>query len=210
MSPILVRDRSNYFKKCIYPYHSNPVLHPSVTEVVYDALSPIGPNLGPQHLPPYPTKLVLPTSVRVKTDFDVYHTILYYFLTNSITFCKDPKTTPIPEISFYRFPSLCSTEAIYHIAATLQLDDLKGKALRFLQHTCTAENITPRVISELARLHEEVERMYTAFFRNHYNALRYTFAFQSFFDEIDRRGDVREITWVNSKYRELMLGIVLA
>jgi hypothetical protein len=75
----------------------------------------------------------------------------------------------------------------------MELYDLKGKALRFLQHTCTVENITTRVISEFAPLHEEVDKMYMAYFRVNYDVLRYSVVFQSFLDEIESGGDVHEI-----------------
>jgi hypothetical protein len=52
--------------------------------------------------------------------------------------------------------------------------------------------------------------MYMAYFRANYEVLRYSIAFQSFFDEIESGGDVQEIIRVNRKYRNLMLGIRLA
>jgi len=102
----------------------------------------------------------------VDDPFDLFHTILHYIYSKRITFVNNLDIV-LSGRQARKSPKLCSAEDIYAIADRLLLDDLKRKALDFLEQTCTGENIVARTFGELASLYPEVRVMYAKrFFKN--------------------------------------------
>ena len=100
--------------------------------------------------------------VVIEDDYDLFHNVLYYIYTNRITFSTDLTIEPIGST----IPRLCGTEDIYGIANKMFLDDLKLKALDFINFNCTVENITHRLFSKFAYLYKDVGEMYADYFRD--------------------------------------------
>jgi hypothetical protein len=134
---------------------------------------------------------------KLDDDFDLFHNILYYIYTGCINFSSDLTLS-----NGLHSPNLCSPEDIYTLADRLLLDELKAKAVKFLQLTCTVTNITPRIMSKFADLHEDVASMYDSYFRSHWEVIKCTTEFEQFFDDID--GENEEISRVFTKFRKLM------
>lgn len=131
--------------------------------------------------------LSLKRRIIVEDDFDLFHNILYYIYTNRITFSTNLTLLTPPTL-----PNLCTTEDIYQIADRLLLTELKHKALDFLASTCTIENITSRVLSKFAYLHEDVEDRYMEYFQKNWDIVKETEEFNKSF--INMNGD---ICWSN-------------
>jgi hypothetical protein len=110
------------------------------------------------------------------------------------------------------FPNLCTTEDIYQIADRLFLTELKRKALDFLTSTCTIENITSRILSKFAFLHEDVGDRYVDYFRKNWDAVKEADEFNNFFTDMngDTYGSNRLIEMfpdlMNSKFSTIVYG----
>ena len=135
--------------------------------------------------------------IKIDDDFDLFHNILYYIYTDCINFSSD-----LTWSDGVHSPNLCSPEDIYTLADRLLLDGLKAKALKFLKLTCTVTNITPRIMSKFADLHEDVANMYDSYFQSNWGAIKCTKEFEQFFDNMD--GDCEELARVFEKFRKLM------
>jgi hypothetical protein len=138
--------------------------------------------------------------VVIEDDYDLFHNVLYYIYTNRITFSTDLTVETVNSTT----PRLCETEDIYGIADRMFLDDLKLKAHKFIELTCSFENITQRLFSSFAYLHKDIGSMYALYFRKHFGAIEKTMEYRRFFEELEAEGDLGEIARVFSRYREVM------
>ena len=131
-------------------------------------------------------------------DFDLLHTILYYLYTDHITFGIEVDTVPSLHL-----PKICEVEDIYMAADRMFLEELKQKALHFLKLSCTPCNITPRVMSKFAELHEEIASIYAEYFRKNWDRIKGMNEFNQFFKKLNNE-DLDEILRVYTKFQELM------
>lgn len=83
------------------------------------------------------------------------------------------------------------------------LPELKRKALEFLKISCTAENITSRVLSKFSDLHDEVGAIYSQFFQRNWGQVKGTQQFNREFEEFEKM-ESEEVVRVNARFRELM------
>jgi len=127
-------------------------------------------------------------------DFDTLHNILHYLYTNQIYFHSKPGKQQSTG------PTTVDAQRIYEAADRLLLTDLKFKAEDFLNHTCDIQNITPRMFSEFAARHEDLNISYRYFFRTHLSSIIATPKFDEFFDNLEDP-DAHK---VNAKFRKLV------
>ena len=135
--------------------------------------------------------------IKIDDDFDLFHNILYYIYTDCINFASDLMSSGRRDV-----PKFCAPEDIYTLADRLLMEGLKTKALKFLQFTCTATNIIPRIMSKFADLHEDVANVYETYFRSNWGAIKCTAEFDQFFDDMD--AEYNEISRIFEKFRKLM------
>lgn len=133
-------------------------------------------------------------------DYDLLHNILYYLYTDHITF-----GTRVDTILPSNLPKLCPVEDIYMAADCMLLGELKDKALRFLELSCTADNITSRVISTFAELHDEVAAVYDYYFRENWDRIKNKEEFEKPFMDL-KDTESRETWRIHAKFREMMKG----
>lgn len=145
----------------------------------------------PHGLGPYQSK-------ETDDDFELLHNILYYLYTDHITFGIEVDIIPSPHL-----PKICDVEDIYMAADRMFLEELKQKALHFLELSCTPGNITSRVMSKFAKLHEEIATIYGEYFRKNWSRIKGTIEFNQFFKNLNDK-DINEILRVYTKFQELM------
>jgi hypothetical protein len=135
-------------------------------------------------------------------DYDLLHNILYYLYTDNITF-----GTRVHTILPSNLPKLCSVEDIYMAADRMLLGELKDRALQFLKLSCTADNITSRLMSTFAELHDEVGTVYEAYFRENWDRIKNKEEFEQLF--MDLKDTESKESWrMHAKFREMMKGAV--
>ena len=133
--------------------------------------------------------------VKIPDDFDLFHIILFYLYTDRICFTTTPKKQ-------FDIPVTNDAEGIYAIAHRLMLESLTSKALSFIEHTCTSQNITSRSFGTFALTHEPVGEVYDAFFMKNWDNIIQTEEFEEFFKEMEN--DPEEYIRVNTKLREMI------
>jgi hypothetical protein len=129
--------------------------------------------------------------------FDLLHNILYYLYTDRIIFSTSLDTS-LPA----NLPKLCSAEDIYVAADRMFLTELKEKALKFLEISCTTENITSRVLSSFAYVHAEVGTLYTDYFRKNWDRVKESEYFDQSFEDLEEGSDEKKQG--EKKFRDLM------
>jgi hypothetical protein len=137
-----------------------------------------------------------------EVDFNLLHTILYYLYTDRITFGSNIKARISDDL-----PKLCSTEDIYILADQMQLEELKTKALKFLELSCTPENITERIMSKFAELYPPVEEVFRNYFTENWAVIKDKREFKDYFiddDAVVLKNDMDEIRRAVTKLLELM------
>ena len=132
-------------------------------------------------------------------DFNLLHTILYYLYTDRITF-GSPVDTQISD----NLPNLCSTEEIYMASDRMHLEELKSKALKFLKLSCTPQNITSRIVSKFAELHEEVADVYTEYFKKNWQVIKNMDDFKRYVKNDPAKDDLDEVVRITIKLLVLM------
>jgi len=126
----------------------------------------------------------------------LFQLVLRYLYTNSICFltssvcCKDPD---VPEIR--------DAEGLYTIAASLKIEPLQQKALRFLRSSCTINNISDRTFSTFANKYTEIDEVYTAYILRNWKTVVRT---DEFAKAVKPRSDGAESERIHSKYLELV------
>ena len=87
------------------------------------------------------------------------------------------------------------------------LGELKHKALQFMELSCTVDNITSRLVSTFAELHDEVATVYEAYFRENWDRIKSREEFERLF--MDLKDTESKESWrVHAKFREMMKGAV--
>jgi hypothetical protein len=137
-------------------------------------------------------------SESITEDFNLMHNILYYIYTDRITFGTDVDSSIGANL-----PKLCPAEEIYEAADRMLLNELKQKALNFLELTCTIKNITSRVMSEFAHLHSDVAAVYDDYFRKNWCEIQETAEFAKSLIGLD---DTDEVLRRSKKFLKLMKG----
>jgi hypothetical protein len=135
--------------------------------------------------------------IKTEEDFDILHNILYYLYTNRIIFGNRDGACPSKNL-----PKICQAENIYETANRMMLDNLKLKALKFLELTCNICNITSRVMSKFADLHPEAAQVYDNYFRANWKSIECTAEFTRAFTEVE--GDFDEFIRYHKKFMSLM------
>jgi len=144
----------------------------------------------------------VPHKKTTEEDYDLLHNILYYLYTDNITF-----GTRIDTVLPSNLPKLCPVEDIYVTADRMLLGELKHKALQFMELSCTADNITSRLMSTFAELHGEVATVYEAYFRANWDRIKNREEFEQPF--MDLKDTESKESWrVHAKFREVMKGAV--
>jgi hypothetical protein len=92
-SPILLKDRSSYFNKCIPPYHSNPGIDSFSTREAYVAIASPGIEDISQYSPPYPAKILPKIVVKDKLQL-IPHNIVLYPQQQLSPFAQTPRLHP--------------------------------------------------------------------------------------------------------------------
>jgi hypothetical protein len=138
----------------------------------------------------------------MEEDFDLVHNLLYYIYTHEITFSTKTSSGPSDSGS----PKIYDAEDVYILAHRLDLDDLKAKALSFLKLSCITKNITSRVLDKCAAVYDELDAIYTDYFRKNWSEIHETDEFQEYFVDLEENGDVKETNRVFKKFRELIKG----
>ena len=135
-------------------------------------------------------------------DYDLLHNILYYLYTDHITFSTRVDIS-LPSI----LPKLCPVEDIYMVADRMLLGELKQKAFKFLELSCTPDNITSRLMSKFAELHDEVATVYQTYFRQNWDRIKNTEEFEQTFVEL-KDVEPQESWRIHAKFREMMKSAV--
>ena len=135
-------------------------------------------------------------SIPISYDFKLFEIVLRYFYTNDFCFITTPNTFTSDA------PSTLDAEGIYDIAHSLRVECLERKALHFLEATCNIDNITARTLSKFAAEHEIVEKLYDAYFLEHWNEVRQSSEFEEIFTQTK---ELVESNRINTKFRKLML-----
>jgi hypothetical protein len=134
--------------------------------------------------------------VNLPDDYDLFHTILYYLYTDRICF-----TTNL-ESSHAGPYATDDAEGIYAIAHRLLISPLLEKSLKFLEDTCSPQNITGRAFGKVAATYETIGKTYQAYLLEHWNEVIKDPSFEQFFAEVEE--DKTEAQRVNALLRELV------
>jgi hypothetical protein len=147
-------------------------------------------------MPPSPSSPTSPTRRRILVDYDfeLFHIVLFYLYTDRICFVASPDVTMDPEI-----PVTGDAAGIYDIATRLLVPSLQKKALHFLQCTLDVQNITARTFGSFATQHPELERLYDAYFMEHWEEIKKLPGCESFFVGLEGSD---EYIRANTKFRK--------
>jgi len=126
----------------------------------------------------------------------LFQLVLRYLYTNSICFLTSPGCCKDPDV-----PEIRDAEELYKIAASLKIEPLRQKALRFLRASCTLSNISDRAFSTFANEYTEIDEVYTAYILRNWKTvvLREEFA-----KAVRPRSDAAESERIHSKYLQLV------
>jgi hypothetical protein len=102
-----------------------------------------------------------------ENTFELLHVVLYYLYTNTVCFCTDEGAKPLPGT-----PKYCDPEEVYAIADEFGLEDLRKKALEFIQDTCDVEHLADRLFGSASVLHEEIRQVYEKFFLQNWDEIK--------------------------------------
>jgi hypothetical protein len=138
--------------------------------------------------------------IQIEDDYDLFHNVLYYIYTDRIYFTTDLSFKPASEGA----PNPCSAEELYSIADRLLLTDLKLKAIDFLRLTCSPENITSRILSKFAYLHDDIRKAYEGYFQDNWHLIKHTSEYHDFFAERLLEEDIEELVRIIRFFRDIM------
>jgi hypothetical protein len=141
-------------------------------------------------------------TVTMTEDFDVVHNVLDYIYTNRITFSTTASQEPE---SKGNQPNVSDAQDIFALAHRLDLEDLKRKALKFLEGSCTLRNITSRVFSQPASLYDEVGKVYDEYFTRNWATIQNSAEFKENMSLIEE-SEPTEILRVFRRFREIFQG----
>jgi len=137
--------------------------------------------------------------IKTSENYRLFYNILYYLYTEVIVFDTDPN---YPSEESLEIPP--DVESIYAAADRMLLTDLKEKALGFLRRTCSTENITARVFGHNASVYEELNEIYTSYFKEHLEEVIKTLEYREFFQELEESSDISLKLNISSKFRKLV------
>ena len=142
--------------------------------------------------PSFPVRRVIP----IEHNFELFQLILVYFYTRKFCF-----TTSVKTVTDSSIPTTFDAEGIYEIAECLKVESLKKKAVHFLQATCNVHNITPRVFGVFAKVHQDLSKLYDAYFQEHWDEVKESPRFEEYFIEMK---DPEESRRINTKFRSMI------
>jgi hypothetical protein len=141
--------------------------------------------------------------VKISEDYHIFHDILYYIYTDTITFYEDD-AIPARQLFGTTHGYTSKVEKLFAAADFYLLNDLRKKASAFLRRTCNLKNITFRVFGHTAALYSEIDEIYSSYFKANLKDVMKHRSYQFFFDMVEESSDSDWKASVNSKFRKLV------